>query len=81
MTQGLQHIKVQQGAETQHALEVELENSRQAGVGGRKKPPKISLTNKSPASPSNNNYPMSPTDVKTKNTGLCVSVHKHVIKD
>uniref|UniRef100_A0A3Q3CH79 Centrosomal protein 131 n=1 Tax=Haplochromis burtoni TaxID=8153 RepID=A0A3Q3CH79_HAPBU len=65
--QGLQHIKAQQAAETQHTLEVELENSRQTGVGGRKKTPKISLTNKSPASPSNNN-PMSPTDVKTKNT-------------
>uniref|UniRef100_A0A668SQ32 Centrosomal protein 131 n=1 Tax=Oreochromis aureus TaxID=47969 RepID=A0A668SQ32_OREAU len=58
--QGLQHIKVQQGAETQHALEVELENSRQAGVGGRKKP--------------NNNYPMSPTDVKTKNTDSNLNV-------
>lgn len=69
MTQGLQHIKVQQAAETQHTLEVELENSRQTGVGGRKKTSKISLTNKSAASPSNNN-PMSSTDVKTKNTGL-----------
>ncbi|XP_014266104.3 centrosomal protein of 131 kDa isoform X1 [Maylandia zebra] len=71
---GPQHIKVQQAAETQHTLEVELENSRQTGVGGRKKTPKISLTNKSPASPSNNNNPMSPTDVKTKNTDSNLNV-------
>ncbi|XP_006793410.1 centrosomal protein of 131 kDa [Neolamprologus brichardi] len=70
---GLQHIKVQQAAETQHTLEVELENSRQTGVG-RKKTPKISLTNKSAASPSNNNNPMSPTDVKTKNTDSNLNV-------
>uniref|UniRef100_A0A3B4GV35 Centrosomal protein 131 n=1 Tax=Pundamilia nyererei TaxID=303518 RepID=A0A3B4GV35_9CICH len=69
---GPQHIKAQQAAETQHTLE--LENSRQTGVGGRKKTPKISLTNKSPASPSNNNNPMSPTDVKTKNTDSNLNV-------
>ncbi|XP_030610410.1 centrosomal protein of 131 kDa isoform X3 [Archocentrus centrarchus] len=63
---GLQQKRAQHAAET-HALEVELENSRQTSVVGRKKVPKISPTNKSPASPSNNS-PMSPTDVKTKNT-------------
>ncbi|XP_034715878.1 centrosomal protein of 131 kDa isoform X4 [Etheostoma cragini] len=64
--QGLQQKRAQQVAEAQHAAEVEPESSRQTGVVGRKIPPKISLS-KGPASPSNNS-PMSPTDVKAKNT-------------
>lgn len=67
--QGLQQKRAPQTADTQ--LEVELENSRQTGVGGRKKAPKISPTNKGPASPSNNS-PMSPPHIKSKNTGLCL---------
>ncbi|XP_032357724.1 centrosomal protein of 131 kDa isoform X5 [Etheostoma spectabile] len=65
--QGLQQKRAQQVAEAQHAAEVELESSRQPGVVGRRKPPKSSLSSKGPASPSNNS-PMSPTDVKAKNT-------------
>ncbi|KAM6964398.1 centrosomal protein of 131 kDa [Tautogolabrus adspersus] len=51
----------------QRVTDVEPDNMRQTGVVGRRKPPKISLTNKSPASLSNNSL-MSPTDVKAKNT-------------
>ncbi|KAM3592195.1 uncharacterized protein V6R79_014370 [Siganus canaliculatus] len=65
--QELQQKRSQRAAEVQLAAEVELESLRQAGGAGRKKPPKISPTNRSPASPSNNS-PMSPTDVKAKNT-------------
>ncbi|XP_041671771.1 centrosomal protein of 131 kDa isoform X2 [Cheilinus undulatus] len=57
----------------QRVSEVELDNVRQTGVVGRKKPPKISLTNKTPASPSNNSL-MSPTDVKAKNTDSNLNV-------
>ncbi|XP_044035534.1 centrosomal protein of 131 kDa isoform X2 [Siniperca chuatsi] len=71
--QELQQKRVQQVAEAQHVPEVELENMRQTGVVGRKKPPKISLINRSPASPSNNS-PMSPTDVKAKNTDSNLNV-------
>uniref|UniRef100_A0A8C9ZL96 Centrosomal protein 131 n=1 Tax=Sander lucioperca TaxID=283035 RepID=A0A8C9ZL96_SANLU len=73
--QELQQKRAQQVAEALHAVEVEPDISRQTGVVGRKKPTKISLTGKSPASPSNNS-PMSPTDVKAKNTGelYCTSV-------
>ncbi|XP_022069428.2 centrosomal protein of 131 kDa isoform X1 [Acanthochromis polyacanthus] len=71
--QELQQKRAQRAAEVQHAAEVELECLRQAGVVGRRKPPKISATNKSPASPSNNS-PMSPTDVKTKNTDSNLNV-------
>lgn len=67
--QGQQQKRTPRTAEVQHSPESEPENLRQADVPGRKKPLKISLTNKSPASPSNNS-PMSPTDIKTKNTGL-----------
>ena len=66
VTQELQQKRAQRVAETQHVSEVELEGLRPPG---RKKPPRISLTNKSPASPSNNIPPTSPTDVKAKNTG------------
>uniref|UniRef100_A0A8C9ZPB4 Centrosomal protein 131 n=1 Tax=Sander lucioperca TaxID=283035 RepID=A0A8C9ZPB4_SANLU len=59
--QELQQKRAQQVAEALHAVEVEPDISRQTGVVGRKKPTKISLTGKSPASPSNNS-PMSPTD-------------------
>ncbi|XP_038591074.1 centrosomal protein of 131 kDa isoform X3 [Micropterus salmoides] len=65
--QELQQKRAQRVAEAQHVAEAELENLRQSGVVGRKKPPKISPTNRSPASPSNNN-PMSPTGIKAKNT-------------
>uniref|UniRef100_A0A8C4FCP2 Centrosomal protein 131 n=1 Tax=Dicentrarchus labrax TaxID=13489 RepID=A0A8C4FCP2_DICLA len=68
----LQQKRARQVAEVQHAAEVEQESLRQTCMVGRKKPPKISPTNRSPASPSNNN-PMSPTDVKAKNTGLYFS--------
>ncbi|XP_035517200.1 centrosomal protein of 131 kDa isoform X1 [Morone saxatilis] len=71
--QELQQKRARQVAEAQHAAEVEQESLRQTGVVGRKKPPKISPTNRSPASPSNNN-PMSPTDVKAKNTDSNLNV-------
>lgn len=76
MEQELQLKRAQRFAEAQHVTEAELENMRQSSVVGRKKPPKISPINKTPASPSNNS-PMSPTDVKAKNTGLYVSVVQH----
>ncbi|XP_028287624.1 centrosomal protein of 131 kDa isoform X2 [Parambassis ranga] len=63
---GLQHKRTPRTAVVQHAPEAEPENLRQTDVPERKKLLKISLTNKSPASPSNNS-PMSPTDIKTKN--------------
>ncbi|XP_031170833.1 centrosomal protein of 131 kDa isoform X3 [Sander lucioperca] len=71
--QELQQKRAQQVAEALHAVEVEPDISRQTGVVGRKKPTKISLTGKSPASPSNNS-PMSPTDVKAKNTDSNLNV-------
>ncbi|KAM7381114.1 hypothetical protein PAMA_012107 [Pampus argenteus] len=61
----LQQKRAQRVAEVQQASEVE--NMR------RKKPPRISPTNRSPASPSNNS-PMSPTDVKAKNTDSNLNV-------
>ncbi|KAM7370359.1 hypothetical protein PAMP_009914 [Pampus punctatissimus] len=61
----LQQKRAQRVAEVQHAAEVE--NMR------RKKPPRISPTNRSPASPSNNS-PMSPTNVKAKNTDSNLNV-------
>ena len=67
--QELQQKRAQRVAEVQLAAEVEAESLRQTGAAGRKKPPKISPTNRSPASPSNNR-PMSPTDVNPKITGL-----------
>ncbi|KAF3854032.1 hypothetical protein F7725_014720 [Dissostichus mawsoni] len=69
----LQQKRAQRSAEVQCAAEVEQESRRQAGVGGRKKPPRISLTNKSSASTSNNS-PMSPIDVKAKNTDSNLNV-------
>ncbi|XP_041818973.1 centrosomal protein of 131 kDa [Chelmon rostratus] len=71
--QELQQKRAQRVAEVQHAAEVEMEGLRQTGVVGRKKPPKISPTNRSPASPCNNS-PMSPTDVKAKNTDSNLNV-------
>ncbi|TMS22050.1 hypothetical protein E3U43_012315 [Larimichthys crocea] len=71
--QELQQKRAQRVAEVQHVAEVELESLRQAGVVGRRKPPRISPTNRSPASPSNNS-PMSPTDVKAKNTDSNLNV-------
>lgn len=67
--QELHQKKSQRAAEMQHRTEVEADSMRQTGVVGRKKPPKISPINRTPASPSNNS-PMSPTHVKAKNTGL-----------
>ncbi|XP_034563406.1 centrosomal protein of 131 kDa isoform X2 [Notolabrus celidotus] len=69
----LDQRRVQRVVEVQHVVEVELENMRQPSAAGRKKPPKISLSNKSPASPSNNSL-MSPTDVKAKNTDSNLNV-------
>uniref|UniRef100_A0A3Q1B9C5 Centrosomal protein 131 n=1 Tax=Amphiprion ocellaris TaxID=80972 RepID=A0A3Q1B9C5_AMPOC len=57
--QELQQKRAQRAAEVQHAAEVELEGLRQAGVVGRRKP---------------NNSPMSPTDIKTKNTDSNLNV-------
>ncbi|CAK6965021.1 centrosomal protein of 131 kDa isoform X1 [Scomber scombrus] len=71
--QELQQKRAQRVAEVQRAAEVEVENMRQTGAAGRKKPPRISPTNRSPASPSNNS-PMSPTDVKAKNTDSNLNV-------
>ncbi|KAK1881666.1 Centrosomal protein of 131 kDa [Dissostichus eleginoides] len=71
--QELQQKRAQRSAEVQCAAEVEQESQRQTGVGGRKKPPRISLTNKSSASTSNNS-PMSPIDVKAKNTDSNLNV-------
>ncbi|XP_053197920.1 centrosomal protein of 131 kDa isoform X2 [Scomber japonicus] len=71
--QELQQKRAQRVAEVQRAAEVEVENFRQTGAAGRKKPPRISPSNRSPASPSNNS-PMSPTDVKAKNTDSNLNV-------
>ena len=78
LLQELQQKRAQRVAEVQLAAEVEVENMRQTGAAGRKKPPKISPTNRSPASPSNNS-PMSPTDVKAKNTGLLSFNFRYII--
>uniref|UniRef100_A0AAQ5XG39 Centrosomal protein 131 n=1 Tax=Amphiprion ocellaris TaxID=80972 RepID=A0AAQ5XG39_AMPOC len=77
--QELQQKRAQRAAEVQHAAEVELEGLRQAGVVGRRKPPKISVTNKSLASPSNNS-PMSPTDIKTKNTDSNLNIVADIVE-
>ncbi|XP_026207101.1 centrosomal protein of 131 kDa isoform X2 [Anabas testudineus] len=69
-TKELHQKKSQQAAEMQHGAE---ESLRQTGVVGRKKPPKSFLINKTPASLSNNS-PMSPTDVKAKNTDSNLNV-------
>nr|XP_020460446.1 centrosomal protein of 131 kDa isoform X2 [Monopterus albus] len=69
--QELQQKRAQQAAEVQHRAEVE--SLRTTGVAGRKKPLKISLSNINSASPSNNS-PMSPTDVKAKNTEFNLNV-------
>ncbi|KAM3842789.1 centrosomal protein of 131 kDa-like, partial [Diretmus argenteus] len=71
--QELQQKRARRAAEVQQVAEEELESLRQSGKVGRKKPPKISPTNNSPASPSKNS-PMSPTDVKAKNTDSNVNV-------
>ncbi|XP_054454922.1 centrosomal protein of 131 kDa [Anoplopoma fimbria] len=77
--QELQQKRAKRAAEAQHATEVELESLRPTGVAGRKKPPKISPTNKGPASPGNNS-PMSPTDVKAKNTDSNLNVTADLIE-
>uniref|UniRef100_A0A665WUN0 Centrosomal protein 131 n=1 Tax=Echeneis naucrates TaxID=173247 RepID=A0A665WUN0_ECHNA len=73
-SQELQQKRAQRRTEVQHAAEVEAQGPRQTAVIGRKKAPRISLPNRSPSLPGNNS-PMSPTDIKTKNTGLFESVH------
>uniref|UniRef100_A0A3Q3EVK3 Centrosomal protein 131 n=1 Tax=Labrus bergylta TaxID=56723 RepID=A0A3Q3EVK3_9LABR len=73
----LQHKRSQRVADVQQAAEAEPGSLRQTGVVGRKKPPRICLTNRSPASPSNNS-PLSPTDVKAKNTGPCEILQRSV---
>lgn len=60
VAQELQPKRAQRGAEAQHAAEVGVESPRQGGVVGQKRPPKSSLSN---------NGPTSPTHVKAKNTG------------
>ncbi|CAJ1081450.1 centrosomal protein of 131 kDa isoform X1 [Xyrichtys novacula] len=67
----LQQKRAQRPADVQHVGEAELVNMRQTQRG--KKPPRISVTNRSPASPSNNSL-MSPTDVKAKNTDSNLNV-------
>ncbi|XP_074519297.1 centrosomal protein of 131 kDa isoform X2 [Halichoeres trimaculatus] len=69
----LEQKRAQRGAEMQQVVEGEVEKTRQSVGVGRKKPPKISLSNKTPASPSNNSL-MSPTDVKAKNTDSNLNV-------
>ncbi|KAM8729300.1 centrosomal protein of 131 kDa isoform 1-T1 [Acanthopagrus schlegelii] len=71
--QELQQKRAQRVAEGQQTAEEELESLRPTGVVGRKKPPRISPINRGPASPSNNS-PMSPTDVKAKNTDSNLNV-------
>ncbi|XP_059181314.1 centrosomal protein of 131 kDa [Centropristis striata] len=72
--QELQQQRAQRGAEVQPAAEVQQDGVRQAAAAGRsRKPPRISLSNKSPASPSNNS-PLSPTDLKAKNTDSNLNV-------
>uniref|UniRef100_A0A7N8XGE9 Centrosomal protein 131 n=1 Tax=Mastacembelus armatus TaxID=205130 RepID=A0A7N8XGE9_9TELE len=58
-SQELQQKRAQQAAEVQHGAEVEVGNLRQVGAVGRKKP---------------NNSPMSPPDVKAKNTDFNLNV-------
>ncbi|XP_028991064.1 centrosomal protein of 131 kDa isoform X2 [Betta splendens] len=71
--QELQHKRAQQAAEMQHRSDVEVEDLGQTAVAACKKPPRISLFNRNPASASNNN-PLSPTDVKAKNTDSNLNV-------
>ncbi|KAM9837246.1 centrosomal protein of 131 kDa isoform 1-T1 [Aulostomus maculatus] len=71
--QELQQKRAQRVAEVQHVADVDLESLRPSVAAGRKKPPKISGTNRSPASLSNNS-PMSPTDAKAKNTDFNLNV-------
>uniref|UniRef100_A0A665WUI9 Centrosomal protein 131 n=1 Tax=Echeneis naucrates TaxID=173247 RepID=A0A665WUI9_ECHNA len=60
-SQELQQKRAQRRTEVQHAAEVEAQGPRQTAVIGRKKAPRISL-------------PMSPTDIKTKNTDSNLNV-------
>ncbi|XP_034413876.1 centrosomal protein of 131 kDa isoform X1 [Cyclopterus lumpus] len=69
--QELQQKRAQRVAEAQRAAEVELESLRPTGVVGRKKPPKMSPTN---------NSPMSPTDVKAKNSESNLKVTADLIE-
>lgn len=72
VVQELQQKRAQRSLDVQHVAGEDQENTRQTAGVGRKKPPKISPINRSGASPSNNS-PISPTDVKAKNTGMHVT--------
>ncbi|XP_068610587.1 centrosomal protein of 131 kDa [Brachionichthys hirsutus] len=69
----IQELKQKRSHAAAHVAVVEQENVRRAGVAGRKKPPKFTLINKTPASLSKNG-PISPTDVKAKNTDSILNV-------
>ncbi|XP_068160842.1 centrosomal protein of 131 kDa isoform X2 [Antennarius striatus] len=71
--QELQQKRAHRLAEAGHLTVMELENVSQTGVVGRKKPPRISPTNRGPSSPSNKS-PLSPTDIKAKNTDTNLNV-------
>ncbi|XP_005805465.1 centrosomal protein of 131 kDa isoform X2 [Xiphophorus maculatus] len=72
-SQELQQKPARRTAEEQTS-EVELENQRKAGAGGRKKLLRIPPTNNSLAPLSSNNNPKSPTDNKSKNTDFNLNV-------
>ncbi|XP_032430747.1 centrosomal protein of 131 kDa isoform X2 [Xiphophorus hellerii] len=72
-SQELQQKPARRAAEEQTS-EVELENQRKAGAGGRKKLLRIPPTNNSLAPLSSNNNPKSPTDNKSKNTDFNLNV-------
>ncbi|XP_034049625.1 centrosomal protein of 131 kDa isoform X2 [Thalassophryne amazonica] len=65
--QELQQKRAQRVAGAELTAEAERQSRKQTAPVGRRKPPKVSLSNKSPVSPSNN-IPVSPTDIKAKNT-------------
>ncbi|XP_062269695.1 centrosomal protein of 131 kDa isoform X2 [Platichthys flesus] len=66
--QELQQKRAQRVTEVQQAAKLEPENQRPTSGVGRKKPPKISLTNTSPVASPSNHSPVSPPGVKAKNT-------------
>uniref|UniRef100_A0AAQ4Q948 Centrosomal protein 131 n=1 Tax=Gasterosteus aculeatus aculeatus TaxID=481459 RepID=A0AAQ4Q948_GASAC len=65
--------ELQRPAEPQRAAEGQLESLRPTGVVGRRKLPKISVTNKGPASPGDDS-PTPPPAVKAKNTDSDLNV-------
>ncbi|CAB1433966.1 unnamed protein product, partial [Pleuronectes platessa] len=72
--QELQQKRAQRVTEVQQAAKQEPENQRPTSGVGRKKPPKISLTNTSPAASPSNHSPVSPPGVKAKNTGSNLNI-------